>query len=181
MAKKKIDVLERIKNLAKISLTKIQIAWMLDLTYSEVCKYNHIIKENLPSNFLKIRLKRYGKAFGINERIKIERKIFGVSVRKRIESSFRSNMRHHIKNKTRHTFISVGYNVIQLMQHLEKLFQPGMTWDNYGEWHIDHKIPASWFKYNNVDDKQFKQCWSLKNLQPLWRFENLSKNNKYAG
>ena len=54
-----------------------------------------------------------------------------------------------------------------------------MSWENYGQWHIDHRIPESWFKIHTMHDKSFKDCWALSNLQPLWAKENLSKNNRY--
>ena len=53
-----------------------------------------------------------------------------------------------------------------------------MTWDNYGEWHIDHIIPISYFDYSSYDDETFKICWDLNNLQPLWAKDNLIKSNK---
>jgi len=72
----------------------------------------------------------------------------------------------------------VGYTVDQLKRHLEKHFLPGMTWENYGEWHIDHKIPIAAFNFDGPEDIDFKRCWSLKNLQPLWAVKNQSKNAK---
>ena len=53
-----------------------------------------------------------------------------------------------------------------------------MTWDNYGEWHVDHIIPMSSFEFESVEDREFKICWSLKNLQPLWGLDNLIKGSK---
>ncbi|MFH2074904.1 MAG: hypothetical protein ABIJ57_06085 [Pseudomonadota bacterium] len=73
----------------------------------------------------------------------------------------------------------VGYTVDQLKQHLEKLFKPGMTWENYGTaWHIDHKIPVAAFNFKRPDDIDFRLCWSLKNLQPLEASKNHSKGAK---
>jgi len=66
-----------------------------------------------------------------------------------------------------------------LIKYLEKKFEEGMSWENYGkEWHIDHKLPISKFNFKTTDDPDFKICWSLKNLQPMWAKENMSKNNK---
>ena len=73
----------------------------------------------------------------------------------------------------------LDYSVDDLKLHLESLFQPGMSWDNYGEWHIDHIVPDSWFEYNSYQDSSFKECWALANLQPLWAKDNLKKSNKY--
>lgn len=65
----------------------------------------------------------------------------------------------------------LGYDRKQLKEHLESQFQGDMSWDNYGTgWHIDHIRPVSSFK-----PEEFKECWSLDNLQPLWAKENLSK------
>ena len=72
----------------------------------------------------------------------------------------------------------VGYTLNQLVEHIEKLFQPGMTWANYGKWHIDHKIPVSAFNFSNPKHLDFKRCWALSNLQPLWAKENVRKYNK---
>jgi adenylate kinase family enzyme len=76
---------------------------------------------------------------------------------------------------------NLGYSVEQLRQHLEYRFKEGMTWENYGQWQIDHVKPESWFSYSSSQDDQFKQCWSLDNLQPMWASENLDKSNKYDG
>lgn len=83
-------------------------------------------------------------------------------------------------NKRGKTFDILGFSVKELKEHLESLFKEGMTWDNYGEWHIDHKIPRSLLPYSYKEDENFIKCWSLDNLQPLWKIENLKKSNKYA-
>lgn len=74
----------------------------------------------------------------------------------------------------------VGYTLEQLKKHLEKKFKPGMSWENYGRngWHIDHKTPVSVFNFEKPEDEDFKRCWALKNLQPLWAADNFKKNNK---
>lgn len=74
----------------------------------------------------------------------------------------------------------VGYTAQELKQHLESLWQSGMTWNNYGLWHIDHIIPESLWQYSSPSDSEFKQCWSLANLQPLWAIANMKKGNKTA-
>ncbi len=83
-----------------------------------------------------------------------------------------------ISKNRRHWENLVGYSKKILKQHLEKQFKKGMTWDNYGEWQIDHIVPLSFFKYNSTNDVEFKYCWSLHNLQPLWKEENYRKNDK---
>lgn len=82
------------------------------------------------------------------------------------------------KKKGRQWEMIVGYGLNVLMRHLEKQFPEGMTWENYGKWHVDHKIPKAVFNYHSTQDIDFKRCWSLKNLQPMWAKENLIKNAK---
>ena len=74
---------------------------------------------------------------------------------------------------------SVGWTIGELKAHIEKYFRFGMTWENYGKWHLDHIKPRSLFTYNSPHDAEFKECWALNNLQPLWASENLSKNDTY--
>jgi predicted DNA-binding protein YlxM (UPF0122 family) len=76
------------------------------------------------------------------------------------------------------TFEILGYSSDQLKQHLESQFQPNMSWENYGEWHVDHIKPISSFNFKSHKDPEFIQCWSLDNLQPLWGEENWSKGSK---
>ena len=71
----------------------------------------------------------------------------------------------------------LSYSVDELKAHLENQFREGMYWDNYGEWHIDHIKPRSSFKYESENDIEFKECWKLENLQPLWASENMYKGN----
>ena len=72
----------------------------------------------------------------------------------------------------------VGYTTQDLMEHLERQFRNGMSWDNYGEWHIDHIKPISAFDFTSYQDNEFQECWALKNLQPLWAEQNRKKKAK---
>jgi hypothetical protein len=74
----------------------------------------------------------------------------------------------------------LGYTCVQLKRHIENLFLPGMSWENMGKWHIDHKIPVSAFNFSAASDIDFKKCWDIKNLQPLWSIDNLKKNDKLS-
>ena len=74
--------------------------------------------------------------------------------------------------------VLAGYTLSQLKEHLSSLFVDGMSWDNYGEWHIDHIIPKSFFDFKKPEDEGFKKCWELENLQPLWAKDNIIKKDK---
>jgi hypothetical protein len=70
----------------------------------------------------------------------------------------------------------VGYTLNELKLHLQNQFKDGMSWDNMGEWHIDHIFPISAFNFTKPEDPEFRQCWALDNLRPLWATDNLRKN-----
>lgn len=72
----------------------------------------------------------------------------------------------------------VGYTVDELRQHIERQFLKGMTWENMGEWHLDHIVPLSAFKYESPDDPDFQAAWALTNLRPLWAPDNQKKHSK---
>ncbi len=70
----------------------------------------------------------------------------------------------------------VDYSLEELMLHLERQFLPGMTWQNKGEWHIDHIVPRASFEYSSAEDEEFKRAWALSNLRPIWARDNVQKN-----
>ena len=80
--------------------------------------------------------------------------------------------------KGRHWETLVGFSVEELRTHLEKQFTDGMSWKNFGEWHIDHVIAKSRFNYEHPEEQEFRICWGLANLQPMWGKDNLSKHTK---
>jgi hypothetical protein len=72
----------------------------------------------------------------------------------------------------------VGYTLEDLKRHLERQFTRGMTWSNYGEWQIDHILPRASFSFTTVEEPDFRHCWALTNLRPLWKTANMSKGAK---
>ena len=77
------------------------------------------------------------------------------------------------------TFSFLPYTVDDLIKHLKSKFKDGMSWKNYGKWHIDHIKPDCSFDYKSVEDEEFQKCWALDNLQPLWAIDNFRKNRFY--
>lgn len=76
--------------------------------------------------------------------------------------------------KENETIIELGYTPLELKINIESKFKDGMSWENYGEWHIDHIKPiCSFDKHTHPSIVN-----SLGNLQPLWAFENLSKGGR---
>jgi len=80
--------------------------------------------------------------------------------------------------KNKHYFDVLQYTPKQLIDHLELQFTDGMTWENYGVWHVDHIKPISSFSIVEMGDNEFMKCWCLNNLQPMWGEENIRKSNK---
>jgi hypothetical protein len=69
----------------------------------------------------------------------------------------------------------LGCSILEFKDYLESKFTTGMTWENMGEWQIDHIQPLS--KYNLEDAEQFKKACHYTNLQPLWKDDNLRKSD----
>lgn len=68
----------------------------------------------------------------------------------------------------------LGCSFEQAKSHLEDKFYGGMSWENHGEWHIDHIIPLCSAK--NTDE--LEKLFHYTNLQPLWAKDNLHKAGK---
>jgi len=97
-------------------------------------------------------------------------------VRKSISEGIRLSLRTGGK-LGRKTFDLLGYSSQELMVHLERQFADGMSWENYGKWHIDHIIPLVDFQYERADQDEFRAAWCLANLRPLWASENCKKKS----
>ena len=93
----------------------------------------------------------------------------------------RSRVRASLRGKGRadSAVKMLGCTVDEAREHLEAQFSEGMSWENHGEWHIDHIKPLSWFDLS--DPKQMAEACHYTNLQPLWGYENISKGNRAAG
>jgi hypothetical protein len=80
----------------------------------------------------------------------------------------------------------LGYNRQEFISYIESQFEPWMTWDNHGrspklgkpKWQLDHIKPKSSFNYTSMEDQDFIECWSLKNLKPIQARLNALKSNK---
>lgn len=81
------------------------------------------------------------------------------------------------RKKEGHTIDLLGYSALQLKQRLECQFTEGMSWENYGEWHIDHKKPVS--RFNKGAKSSIVN--SLSNLQPLWATNRVINGVFYKG
>jgi len=81
--------------------------------------------------------------------------------------------------KSTNTLKLLGCSIKQLKSHLEIQFTCGMSWKNYGKWHVDHIRPCSSFDLSKSSEQL--ECFHYTNLQPLWAEDNLIKNDKIIG
>lgn len=106
-----------------------------------------------------------------NKRYK-EDKMFAVkkNIRGRLQKALKKKF--WLKNSKFAEYIGCSLN--ELKVHLENKFTEGMSWQNYGKWHIDHIIPLSSV---TSEEEMYKLC-HYTNLQPLWAIDNIKKSNK---
>lgn len=96
------------------------------------------------------------------------------TLRSRLGTALRSqNVK---KNNT--TMTLIGETPAFVKNYLEERFEEGMTWENHGDWHIDHIKPCKLF--NLLKEEEQNACFHYTNLQPLWGTLNISKGSKYS-
>lgn len=102
-----------------------------------------------------------------------------VDVQFRLQRRLRNRLYYALKMKSwkKHTKFAqyIGCSLEELKIHLENQFQPGMTWDNYGKWHLDH---IKCLDSATTEEELYKLC-HYTNLQPLWALDNIIKSNKF--
>ena len=77
----------------------------------------------------------------------------------------------------RRSYELTGISIAELKAYLENQFSNGMTWENRGQWHIDHIRPCASFDF--TDPEQQRECFHYTNLQPLWAEDNLAKSDRW--
>jgi hypothetical protein len=120
---------------------------------------------------------RRHKLYRNNEYMKEKMKsdIF-IKIKNRLSNRIRDALRSQKQNKRNKTADLLGCNINFFKHRLESQFQKGMSWKNYGKWHIDHIRPCA--SFDLTDLKQQKLCFHYTNLQPLWSKDNMTKNDK---
>lgn len=135
---------------------------------------------------LKIIRKKYRNRPEIKEHIKLRNKIYTKNkflnnptlksiknLKIRINKAIKNNPKSMKSSKL------FGCTTSQLIKYIESKFKPGMSWDNYGYngWHVDHIKPCAKFDLSKKSEQ--RKCFNYKNLQPLWKHENMSKSDIY--
>jgi hypothetical protein len=152
--------------------TKIRV--LLDIEKNKLIKLKSYHKNKEKH---KEKLKLY-RVINREKRTEYQRKKINNDELYKISSLIRARIRNFLKiknwSKTNKTFDLIGCSPQFLKEHLQSQFKDGMSWDNYGSWHIDHIIPLSSAKTT----EEFNKLCHYSNLQPLWASENLSKGKK---
>ena len=91
-------------------------------------------------------------------------------LRSRVKTAFKRS--HVVKSKTVEELL--GCTPEQAQKHIESQWKDGMSWDNYGEWHIDHIVPVAYFDLAKEEEQ--RKAFHYTNLQPLWAHQNLQKH-----
>lgn len=100
------------------------------------------------------------------------------SLNYKIKRNLKKRIQVVIKNKTKSltTEEFLGISIKEFRLYIENMFTNGMSWDNYGEWHIDHIKPCVSFNLKDINEQQ--KCFHYTNLQPLWASDNFKKGSK---
>lgn len=145
-------------------------------------KYSENNRENLKKYRENNREKfmAYHKEYRKNNREKrrvYRKQRYDTDIKFRIKALLRQRIKDALKKKkSSRSMELIGCSILHFMKHLEKQFVPGMTWENQGEWHIDHMMPCASFDLE--DPEQQRRCFHYTNQQPLWAAENISKGDK---
>lgn len=107
-------------------------------------------------------------------------------VKRRLKTDMMFKCTRGIRNNVRSAFLTTGYSkntsTYKILQigfpefkiYIENQFVKGMSWENHGKWHFDHKLPMSLAK---TYDEAVELC-HYSNYQPMWAYDNLSKSDK---
>lgn len=131
--------------------------------------YNETIKD---------RFKVYRKTYLDRnpERRKASLDRYNKTPKARVAAAARARLRNALKRKSQSTRAYLGCTPEFFKKHIEAQFVAGMTWENFGKWHMDHIVPLSAFDLSDLRQVQIACNWT--NIRPLWAKANLRKSGK---
>jgi hypothetical protein len=165
------------KNKSKILLKrKDYMTEYRDSNKDKISKYNQKYYEQNKKEILK---HKKSKIYREHSR-KYEKDKRKNNISFRITGSLRSRLNLAIKHNRKYgkTKELIGCSIDFLKEYLSKMFQTGMSWENYGKngWHIDHIKPCA--SFDLTKPQQQRLCFHYSNLQPLWAIDNIKKSDK---
>lgn len=123
-------------------------------------------------------ISKYKKEWSEQNREKLNRqqiKRLQTSPNAKLAHAIRTRLNRAIKTPRRTTQL-LGCSIAELKSYLEAQFEPGMTWDNHGEWHIDHIVGLT--NWDLTDPEQLSKACHYTNLRPLWAVDNLRREKR---
>lgn len=152
-------------------------------TYCSKCKL--IIDRKRSKIYRKKNPEKYKKA--IREWNKKNRDYINKYHKMKRETNYLFKMKCNVRGTIRQSIIRNGFkkttktaNYLKVDWHtfknyLENKFIQGMNWENFGKWHVDHKIPlkAASTEFEVIALNHYT------NLQPMWAKDNIKKSDKY--
>jgi len=174
-----MNIKEYLKEYRKIHKTEIkqkQKEWYIKNKIKILIKVKNRYRKNRKS------ILKYKKEYGLKHRDRINKYLIEkrkINIEFRILCNLRKRLWKVLKenSKSLRTIELLGCSLGKLKKYLEKQFKSGMSWSNYGLWHIDHIKPCASFDLSKVSEQ--KKCFYYSNLQPLWAKDNLSKKDKF--
>lgn len=94
----------------------------------------------------------------------------GRRLKARISYALKAQCTTRIKDRTCQT---LGCSIQDFILYIESLFDTGMSWENYGDWELDHIVPCSLFDLTKPEHQ--RRCFHFSNYQPLWYKDNIYK------
>jgi hypothetical protein len=167
----KIKEKETIK-LQKLELKKIRDEKRLEnerLKYEKKLRKQEYINSDEYRNKIESRKKEIGR---LKYKKRMENPLY--RFRKKISTNIRNSIVRQGYSKESSACQILGDEWEVVYEYFSNLFLEGMSWENHGEWHIDHIIPISTAK----SEEEIIRLSHYTNLQPLWAEDNLLKSNK---
>ena len=116
--------------------------------------------------------RKYMREYAIRRKTRDVQFKLACTLRRRLGNAIKGNFKNGSAVR------DLGCSIGQFKLYIENQFEPGMSWDNYGKWHLDHVQPLT--SFDLTDRPQFSTACNWLNYQPLWAIDNLSKGNKCA-
>lgn len=141
---------------------------------NEIKKISNFYKDRNGYRFNCKNCQRIDNKKNIKKYVKKRKKIDPLfKLQQNIRCSIRNSIRKQGYTKRSSTHKILGCDFETLKKHIERQFTKGMTWDNQGEWHLDHIYPVSLAK----NEEELIKLNHYTNFQPLWAEDNLRKSN----
>jgi len=112
------------------------------------------------------------------KRVQREKKRYTEDAAYKLKRNLSRRLNHCMRKDGESILNFIGCSINEAKRHIEKQFTEGMSWDNYGEWHVDHIRPCSSFNFSNKVEAE--ACFHYTNLQPLWAEDNIRKADHYV-